>query len=293
MLCRIKLDLHDCIQITYYPPPFLVRYPGLDLGRHTVAIHFQAAVYITQNQVNFTFGVVKTETDVLQTNLAVQSHVAQTGIAVFARSFFADTQTGQHVTAIACPFKFQVCANNTETVQGSVGNQGIEGFDIQGGLVNGDLGLHAIRHQGDTLQTDARPECFPFAVKTFYLDRLIKSLTQPGFQFGLVMDTIGHQQFAYAHDHRCQHCQQRQRSPQQCSDPSENFTQTVHWGRPSAATAEPRQTVPGCTGLHAGSGWIFQSPPPVQPRSWIDHPGFYRPHRLMRPPADGWLQTAG
>ena len=71
VLFLIKSYLDSRIQVPDDAEPVPVGYAGLYLGCHAPAIHLEPAIYIAQNQVNFTFRVGKTQTDILQSNLAI------------------------------------------------------------------------------------------------------------------------------------------------------------------------------------------------------------------------------
>jgi hypothetical protein len=85
-LLGIQPDRDGRVQITDDPMPAPVRDAGLDFGRNVAAIGHQTAIDIAQDQVDTTFRVVKTETDVLQANFTIQGYIPQARILFVAGS---------------------------------------------------------------------------------------------------------------------------------------------------------------------------------------------------------------
>jgi len=83
-------------------------------------------------------------------------------------------------------------------------------------------------------------------------DGLIECLTQPDLEFVLVMNAVGHQQFAYSNDHSRQNCQQGQCRPQQCSQLPEYLAQTIHL---EVVILTYSNTTSNCSRVYWSSRW--------------------------------------
>ena len=66
-----QFDLNNRVQIAKHSASLTIGNACLNFSRHAVASHLQATIYIAQNDVNLTFGIIKAKTDILQTNFAI------------------------------------------------------------------------------------------------------------------------------------------------------------------------------------------------------------------------------